>query len=121
MKQELICISCPLGCQIEVEYEKDKILSVKGNTCKRGEAYAQQEVFNPERIVTSTVKIEGASIPLLPVKTDGPVPKDKTFEVMEEIFKKKAKAPIKAGDVIIKNILGFGVNLVATKSLGKNK
>ncbi len=119
MKEELICINCPLGCELCVEFEGDKIIKVKGNACKRGVTYAEKEVFNPQRIVTSTVRIDGAVIPLLPVKTDLPVPKELTFKVMDEIFKAQAKAPVKLGEVLIENILGTGANLVATRSLEK--
>lgn len=117
MKKSIICTSCPLGCNISVEHDDKVIISVAGNACKRGAVYAQKEVFAPERVVTSTIKIVGAKIPLLPVKTDHSVSKDKMFEVMKEIFKLKAKAPIKRGDVICKNICNSGADLIATRTL----
>ena len=89
MKKSLICISCPLGCNLDVEYETNKIVRVDGATCKRGQQYAEKEIFAPERIVTSTVKILGASIDFLPVKTDVTVSKNNMFDVMQEIFKSK--------------------------------
>lgn len=116
MKKSLICISCPLGCSLDVEFEGNKIISVDGSTCKRGQAYAEKEIFNPERIVTSTVKISGAKIEFLPVKTDKTVSKDCMAEVMKEIFKIHLKAPIKVGDIICKNIAGTQANLIATRS-----
>ncbi|MCF7790807.1 MAG: DUF1667 domain-containing protein [Victivallales bacterium] len=120
MKKNLICISCPLGCSLDVIYEPNKIISVDGATCKRGKAYAEKEIFNPERVVTSTVKIKGASIDLLPVKTDTTVGKCLMKKVMEEVFRIEVKAPVKVGEVICKNIAGTGANLVATRSLEAN-
>ena len=117
MKRSIICISCPLGCNLSVEHDDKVILSVTGNACKRGPVYAQKEVFAPERVVTSTIKIEGARIPLLPVKTSSSVSKTKMFDIMKEIFKFKVKAPVKRGDVICKNICNSGADLVATRTL----
>jgi CxxC motif-containing protein len=117
MKKSLICISCPLGCNLDIKYEKNKIISVEGATCKRGNTYAEKEIFNPERIVTSTVKIVGASIRFLPVKTDNAIPKKIMEKIMKEVFKITVHAPIKVGDIICKNIAESGANLVATRTL----
>ena len=117
MKKSLICISCPLGCNLNVEYSKDHITNVEGSGCKRGQKYAEKEIFSPERIVTSTVRIMGASIDLLPVKTDRAVPKKMVTKVMEEIFRIKVTAPVKLGDIVSENIVDSGANLVATRSL----
>jgi CxxC motif-containing protein len=117
MIRELICINCPQGCNITVEYGEQEIFSVEGNECKLGVKYAEKEIFHPERIVTTTVRIFGASIPLLPVKTDRSVPKDLSFKIVEQASKIRAEAPVKVGDVIIENILNTGANLVATLSL----
>ena len=100
-----------------MEHDDKVILSVTGNACNRGPKYAEKEVFAPERVVTSTIKIEGAKIPLLPVKTDCSVSKDKMFDIMKEIFKFKVKAPVKRGDVICENICDSGANLIATRTL----
>ena len=117
MNKELTCINCPMGCRLQVEYTKNEILKVTGNTCPRGIIYAAKEIFHPERIVTTTVKISGAEIPLLPVKTSGTVPKELTFKVMELAIKANVEAPVKVGDIIISNILDTGVDLVATRNL----
>ena len=117
MKKSLICISCPLGCSLDVIYEPNKIISVEGATCKRGQIYAEKELFNPERVVTSTVKIIGASIDYLPVKTNSTISKKLMNDVMEKIFKVSVKAPIKIGSVICKNIANSGADLVATRTI----
>ncbi|MBQ7116247.1 MAG: DUF1667 domain-containing protein [Clostridia bacterium] len=114
MKKNLICVACPLGCPIDVEIENGEVVSVTGNTCKRGDAYARTEITNPMRSLTTSVKIEGGVHPVVPVKSASPVPKGKMFDCMEEINKAVVKAPVKIGDVIIENICGLGVDIVAT-------
>lgn len=113
MKRELTCICCPLGCTIAVEAEGKSIISIKGNTCKRGEDYAKSECINPVRTVTSTVMSKD-NIPVS-VKTDRPIPKDKIFECMEIINSTVVSAPVSPGDIIVENV--FGSNIVATARL----
>ncbi len=110
---ELICIVCPRGCHLSV----DENLNVTGNTCKRGETYGKNEVTNPVRVLTSTVKIEGGVIARLPVKTSVPVPKGRIFDVMTEINKVCAHAPVAINDVLIPNVLGLGADVVATREV----
>ena len=112
MKRELVCIVCPRGCALEVELNEKEVVSVKGNACKRGEAYAQKECISPERTITTTMKTKDGET--VSVKTDRPIPKDKMFELMEIINKEKVVLPISAGDVIIKDV--FGCNIVATQN-----
>lgn len=114
MKRELVCIVCPKGCNMTAEIENGKVLSVSGNTCKRGEEYAINECTNPVRCVTTTMKTEKGET--VSVKTDTPVAKDKIFELVEIINSKKAVLPISVGDVIIKDV--FGCNIVATQNKG---
>lgn len=114
MEKELICISCPMGCHLTVNIDEKK---VTGNTCKRGEIYGLNEVINPVRVITSTVKIENAHLPVLPVKTNGAIPKNLNFEAIKAINEVTVKAPIKVGDIVIENILGTGVNVVAARSM----
>ncbi len=110
MKRNLTCIVCPLGCTLEVELDGKEVVSVKGNTCLRGEVYAKNECTNPQRTVTSTVKCENGAV--VPVKTDRPIPKDKIMECMQIINSHIAPLPISQGDVIIKDV--FGSNIIAT-------
>ncbi len=117
-KRELTCICCPIGCQIEVTLEGKEVKEIKGNTCKRGAEYAKTETVAPVRVVTSTVRVEGAKECMVPVKTGNPVPKEKIFECMKEINDISVKAPVKTGDVIICNVAGTSVDVVATKSVG---
>ena len=114
MKTELTCIVCPMGCTLVVEKEGEKIISVSGNTCKRGEIYAQNECTNPVRVITTTVKTKSGKI--LPVKTDIPVPKGKMTECMKEINRlcPDDEKTLRIGDVILENINGTGANIVVT-------
>lgn len=114
MKRDLTCVACPLGCSITVEYEGTEIFSVTGNTCKRGDAYARTEVVNPTRSIASTVKVVGGMHPVVPVKTSCSVPKTMIFDCMKEINSVCVEAPVKIGQVIIKNILGTGADILAT-------
>ena len=110
---ELICITCPRGCHLQV----DENLNVTGNMCPRGAMYAKAELTHPVRMVTSSVNVHSKTESRLPVKTKEPIPKELIFKIMEEIEKVSVKAPIKIGDVIIKDVLGTGVDIVATKNI----
>lgn len=118
MHKEITCIVCPIGCRMTV-LETDGTLEIKGNMCPRGENYAIEEFKNPTRMVPTTVKIQGAFLRRLPVITSQPIPKDKIFDIMEVINKAEVKAPVTLGDVIIKNILDLGVDIVATRSMNE--
>ncbi len=113
------CIVCPIGCHLEADVsESGEILSVSGNTCKRGETYIRDEVTDPRRTLTSTVKLTGAAHDkFLPVKTDGTIPKGRLFEAMEVLSKITVTVPVRRGDIIVENFLGEGANLVAGKTV----
>lgn len=117
-KRELICIGCPLGCPLSVEMEGDTVTRVEGNTCKRGEEYAKKECTNPTRIVTSSVMVENGMIPMVSVKTEEDIPKNKIGDCMKALKNVKVNAPITIGDVIIENVADTGVNVTATKNVG---
>ncbi|MEG2017684.1 MAG: DUF1667 domain-containing protein [Clostridium sp.] len=117
MIKELICISCPMGCHLKVDVENK---TVEGNTCKRGEIYGINEITNPVRIITSTVKVSDGELPVLPVKTKEPVPKDMNFRIMEALKEIRVEAPIKVGDIIVENILDTGINIISTRNIRKN-
>lgn len=113
---ELTCISCPLGCPLKVETDgAGQVVSVTGNTCKRGEVYGRKEVTAPTRTVTSTVKVEGAGVPVVSVRTKTDIPKEKIFDCMAAIREAVAQAPVHIGDVVVENVCGTGVDVVATK------
>ena len=118
MVKDIICVACPMGCQISVELsDSGEILSVTGNTCKRGDAYARTECTHPERSLTTTVKVSGGVHPVVPVKTSAPIPKGMMFECMKAINKEVVDAPVKIGEVLISNVCDTGVDIVATNEM----
>ena len=112
----ITCIVCPMGCPLQVT-KLDNGYKVEGNTCKRGEKYGVEELTNPRRVITTTVRLNGSYLNLLPVKTEDSVPKGMMFEIMQELDKITVNAPINVGDVIVENILGTGVNIVSAKAV----
>lgn len=118
--KELTCIGCPLGCALTVTMNDNEVISVNGNTCPRGDAYARKEVTNPTRIVTSTVRVEGGVSPLVNVKTASDIPKSKIFECAAALKDVVAVAPVKIGDVLLADVAGTGVDIVAAKNIAKN-
>ena len=116
MTREVLCISCPMGCPVRVEMENGKILSVTGNTCPRGEAYAISEVTKPVRMVTSFVRSEEGVC--VPVKTREPIPKEMIFDCVRQIKAAKISLPVKRGDVILPSVQDTGIPVVVTRTLG---
>ena len=112
--RELTCIVCPRGCQLTCELDGDRVISVSGNICKRGAVYAETECTAPTRTVTTTVRC--ASGKVVSVKTSAPVPKKSVFEVMKAINTTIAPDGIRIGDVVIKNVAGTGIDILATSN-----
>ena len=113
----LTCILCPLSCTLTVKEVDGKVTEVTGHNCKLGKEYAPQELLRPLRMVTSTVKLQGAAISRLPVKTSHPIPKEKIFDFMQEIAPLIVNSPVVSGQVIKKNIAGSDADLVAARSI----
>lgn len=116
-KRELICIGCPIGCNLEVLIEDGKVIEVKGNSCTKGKVYGEKECTNPTRIVTSIIKVKEGKISMVSVKTEKDIPKDRIFQCLKELKGVVVKAPVRIGDVIIDNVAGTGINIVATKNV----
>lgn len=113
--KEMTCISCPMGCRMAVEYG-DSIISVKNNGCKVGIKYANDEIYNPRRIVTTTVKTS-LTIGYLPVKTSAAIPKHLVKNVVEELKDIIVSSPVQIGSVIKKNICGTDADIIATRNI----
>lgn len=120
-KRELTCIGCPLGCALTVEMNGGEVVSVTGNTCKRGDDYARKEVTNPTRIVTSSVKVEDGSLAAVSVKTKEDIPKGKIFDCVKALKDVCVKAPVAIGDVVLADVAGTGIDVIATKNVSQNK
>lgn len=113
-KRELTCIGCPMGCLVTVELDGDAITDISGYTCPRGKTYAEKEVTNPTRIVTSTMKVVGGKRERVSCKTASDIPKDKIDDVMRAINAAEVQAPVVIGEVLIRDIADTGVDVVAT-------
>ena len=113
MSKELTCIVCPRGCRLTI----DDNLNVTGNSCPRGAQYAKDEMTNPKRMITSIVRVNNRENMMVSVKTSASIPKGKIFDILEEIAKVSVDAPIHIGDILIKDVLGTGSDIVATKEI----
>ena len=111
-KRILTCIGCPMGCTLTVALEGSEVKSVEGNTCKRGDIYARKEVTNPTRIVTTTVRLKNGGV--VSVKTKEDIPKEKIMDCVKEIKQLEVDTPVQIGQVILDNVAGTGVPVVAT-------
>jgi CxxC motif-containing protein len=114
---ELICITCPMGCTLDVTHEGDAVVEVEGNACRRGEDYAQEELTDPRRMVTTTVRVAGGLHPLLPVYTSAPIPKARIFDLLEEIRKAEVQAPVRVGDVVLEDVVDTDVDVLASRDM----
>lgn len=112
MEREIICVVCPSSCHIKVTGEGKEITDITGYGCKRGIEYATNEFIAPVRTLTTTMKAVGYVSPIIAVRSDKPIPKEKQFECMEVIRKAEAEAPFEVGKVVIENILGTGANII---------
>ena len=117
--KNLTCINCPMGCALTVEMNEGEIISVSGNTCNRGDAYARKELTDPTRIVTSTVRVTGGNSDTVSVKTKEDIPKGKIFECIRALKDVRIQAPVHIGDVIVSNVADTGIDIVATSNVGK--
>lgn len=119
MSEEIICIVCPKGCRIRVERRDGDIIRITGYTCPRGREYAIQEIRNPVRFLMTVVKCIGGDLPVVSVKTDKPIPRDKLLEASRILKDVVVKAPVEIGDIVFTDLLGLGVNVVATRPCRK--
>jgi len=120
-EKEITCIVCPIGCKILVRSEETRLEILNGNKCKKGVEYARNEVFDPRRMLTSSILVKGGEWPLVSVKSTHPVPKEKIFTVLKELQKTTIKAPVKSRQIIIKNVANTGIDIIATKTVNPLK
>ena len=114
---KLICITCPVGCELTVTREGKEGLEVEGNQCKLGVEYAEQEISDPRRMIITTVRVKGGFHPLVPVRSAEPVPKEKIFPILKELRKVELEAPVEIHQVVLENALDTGVDVVTSRSL----
>ena len=118
-KKDFVCIGCPLGCNITVETDNGEIQNITGNTCPRGADYVTKEMTDPRRIVTSLVRVQGGVLPVVSVKTAADIPKNCIKDCIKSLKIIELPAPVHMGDVVVENMCGTGVNIVATASVEK--
>lgn len=118
-KKRFTCVICPIGCDIDVELPVSDEVPMEGNKCEKGKEFVLQELEEPMRTLTTTVRIDGAKWAMLPVRTDGPIPKRLLFKVIDELSDIELQAPVKLSDVIVVDIAGTGANMVATRSMNR--
>ncbi|MBQ6919978.1 MAG: DUF1667 domain-containing protein [Synergistaceae bacterium] len=117
-ERKFICVSCPLGCGLTVTLDDSgEVSKVEGNTCPRGASYAKSEVKDPRRVFASTVRVKGGKLPVCPVRSKTPAPKGKIFAISEAVAKLEVNAPVKIGQVLIHNVCGTDVDIVASRDL----
>lgn len=114
--RELVCIGCPNGCQLQIERCGDGF-AVTGNHCPRGREFAVSEMTAPKRTICSTVKTAFPDVPVLPVRVSADIPKDRIFDVMQALRGVTVTERLARGDVVIEDVLGLGVDVIATSDL----
>lgn len=117
MLKEFTCIICPNGCDVRAEVADGKIVRIEGNTCPKGEAYVRQELTEPKRTITTSVLVDGGVFPLASVRLSDPIPKERIFDVAREIQKIRLKAPVKAGTVLLSDVLHLGSKVIVTRDV----
>ncbi len=119
MQRKYICIRCPQGCEVTTTLDGNgAITEITGNSCKLGIDYVKAESTDPRRTLTTTVMVEGGRHPLCPVWTEKPIPKDKILKAADELRGIKLKAPVMANQIILENIAGTGINVIASTDIG---
>lgn len=113
----IVCVVCPISCPVLVEWQGDGIIRTDHNQCKLALEYVEGELFNPQRTLTSSLPVLGGRTPLVSVKSKGGLSKDRLLEAMQAIAHLEVKAPVQIGDVIVDDLLGTGVSLVATRDV----
>ena len=117
-KSEITCISCPVGCVMTVLHIHASELEVYGHKCNAGVIYAREEVTNPTRNIATSVKVMGGDMPMLSVKTAQPIPKGAIKAVVDAVHEVTMVAPVRVGDIVLKDAAGTGVDIWATREVG---
>ena len=116
-EKKITCIVCPISCKIQFKIDGTHFKLIDGNKCKKGVDYARNEALDPRRMLTSLVIVQNGKWPLVSVKSSRPVPKNKVFFILKEIRKTMINAPVKSGQIIIKNVANTNIDILATKSI----
>jgi CxxC motif-containing protein len=118
-KRHFVCVVCPVGCEIDVVHDGGKIISMEGNKCEKSEEFVRQELIEPMRILTTTVRIQGSRWPVIPVRTDRAVPKRLFPSTMRQLRRIKLHAPVNMLDVVVKDVLHTGADIISTRTMSR--
>ena len=116
-KHDFVCINCPLSCSLELTEENGEVLEVTGNDCKVGKRYAEEEFKDPRRVVTTTVSVRDGTLPLLPVRSAEAIPKRLIADAVKSLEGIVVDAPVKLDQVVLEDVAGTGVSIVASRDL----
>lgn len=116
-QMEFICVTCPVGCTIRATVEGGELVTLRGQACKRGEAFVREELTAPKRMLTTTVTVRGGRLPLLPVHSSAPLPKALLLPAAALLRQVQVDAPVEDGQVVLANVLDSGVDMVASRPL----
>ena len=116
-EKEFICTICPNSCRLSVYKDKEGEMHVSGNQCIRGEHFGFKEYTNPERMLITTMRIENSKFPVIPVRSQKPLPKDQLLAAVKIVNDHVCNAPVTMGQVVIPNILGTGIDVIASRSM----
>ncbi len=116
-QREFICVTCPVGCSIQATVEGDTLLEIHGQACQRGEAFVREELTAPRRMLTTTVRVTGGRLPLVPVRSSVPVPKGLMFDIARALRKVELLAPVADHQMVLENALGSGVDVVTSRKM----
>jgi len=120
-KTNMICINCPVGCEMTVTHDGPEVIEIEGNTCRQGIDYVKQELSNPTRTVLTTVRVRNGRHPLVPVRSKSPVPKKTIFPILEKLRDVELEAPVEIHTVVIEDAMDTGVNIVTSRGMPKAK
>ena len=118
--REFICVTCPVGCSIEAVVEGQRLLEMHGQACRRGVAFVEEELQAPKRMLTTTVRVRGGRLPLVPVRSAEPLPKGTVFDVAAQLREVQLEAPVAEHQVVLANVLDTGVDIVASRDLPRS-
>jgi CxxC motif-containing protein len=116
-QREFICVTCPVGCSIQAEVDGQELVALHGQACQRGEAFVREELTAPRRMLTTTVRVNGGKLPLVPVRSNVPVPKGLMFEIARALREVALHAPVADHQMVLENALGSGVDIVTSRGI----
>lgn len=117
MKRELVCIVCPNNCDMVLDLDGGSIQGVAGAACKKGEEYAHQEAIYPRRTFSTLVRVHGGSLPVVSVRVTDAIPRDRIFDIIALLKGLSLTAPVAMNQVVVRDVLGLGADVIATKNI----